>query len=140
MAYAEVKFLLVREVPHTGRKRLLERPIISPFGKGAIDVGVGYGRLALGVLRDWPAVPLPPRLEYPQDAVQETLIAEFTLRTPLRHREVREDQFGDLRFGELDGNRRGYSVFCSCAHGSLASWAACGLYLLNRVSPNTTIA
>jgi hypothetical protein len=99
-----------------------------------------YGRLALGVLRDWQALPLHPRIEYPQDEVKETMIAEFTLRTPLGHREVREDKFGELRFGELDGNRRGYSVFCSCARGSLASCAACGLYLLNQVSPNTTIA
>src|SRR3712207_7905863 len=46
----------------------------------------------------------------------------------------------ELRCGELDGNRRGYRVFCACAHGLLASCAACGLYLLNQVSPNTTIA
>jgi hypothetical protein len=39
MEHAEVKFLLVREMPHTGHKRLLERPVIGPFGKGVIDVG-----------------------------------------------------------------------------------------------------
>jgi hypothetical protein len=97
MEHAEVKSLLVREMPHTGRKRPLERPIIGPFGKGAIDVGVVDGRLASGVLRDWQALPLHPRIEYPQDEVKETMIAEFTLRTSLGHREVRQDKFGALR-------------------------------------------
>jgi hypothetical protein len=85
MEHAEVKFLLVREMPDTGRKRLLERPVIGPCGKGAIDVGVVYGRLAMGVLRDWQALPRHPRLEHPQDEVKEAMIAEFTLRTPLGH-------------------------------------------------------
>ena len=91
-------------------------------------------------LRDGQALPLHPRIQHPEDEVKEAMIADFAPRTALGPREVREDKFGELRFGELDGNRRGYSVFCSCAHGSLASCAACGLYLLNQVSPDTTIA
>jgi hypothetical protein len=49
MQHAEVEFLLIREMPHTGHERLLERPIIGPFGECSIDVGVVKFRLAASI-------------------------------------------------------------------------------------------
>jgi hypothetical protein len=34
MEHAEIELLFGREMPHTGHKRLPERPIIGPFGTG----------------------------------------------------------------------------------------------------------
>jgi hypothetical protein len=39
------------------------------------------------------------------------MIADFTPRTALRHREVREDKCVELRFGELDGDGRYFRIF-----------------------------
>src|SRR6266508_4367335 len=125
---------------HAGHKRLLKRIIIGPFRKGSVDSCVVDCRLTMDVFRYRQALPLHPGIEDPQDEVKEAVIAQFALRTSLGHREVWEDKFVELQYGELDRNRRGCRVFCSCAHGSLTSCAACGLYLLNQVSPNTTIA
>jgi hypothetical protein len=36
---------------------------------------------------------------HPQNEVKEAMIANFARRTPLGHREVREDKCGDLVFG-----------------------------------------
>jgi hypothetical protein len=121
MQHAEVELLLVREMTHTGDERLLERPIIGPFGKGSVDVGVMDFRLASGAFRNGQTFPLHPCIEHPQDEVEEAMIADFALRTPLGHREVREDKFGELRCGELDGNRRCGSVCCRCVQGAMAS-------------------
>src|SRR5712691_7972423 len=124
MEHADIELLLFGEMRHTGDERLPERSVIGPFGKGSVDSGVVDGRLALGVFRHRQTLPLHPRVEHPQDEVKETMIAQFALRTPLRHREVREDKCGELHFGELDRNRRGYSLCYVCAHSSLASLAA----------------
>src|SRR5262245_54376701 len=121
MEHAEVKFLLVREMGHTGRERLPERPVIGPFGKDFVDGGVVNGRLAMGVLRNGQALPLHPGIQHPQNEVKEAMIAEFARWTTFGHREVREDKCVELGFGELDGNGRGCWVFCRCSHGSLAS-------------------
>ncbi len=96
MEHAEVKFLLVREMGHTGHKRLLERPVIGPFGKGSVDGGVVNFGLASGVFGNGRALPLHPGIEDPQDEVKEAMIAQFTLRTSLGPREVREDTFVEL--------------------------------------------
>ena len=37
MEDTEIELLLGREMPHTGHKRLPERPIIGPFGKNFVD-------------------------------------------------------------------------------------------------------
>jgi hypothetical protein len=49
MQYTEVEVLLGGKMRHTGDERLLKRPIIRPFGKGSVDVGVVDGWLALRV-------------------------------------------------------------------------------------------
>jgi hypothetical protein len=63
MEHAEIKMLLVRQMPHTGHKRLLERPVIGPFGKGSVDVGVVDFGLASGVFGNGQALPALP--EFP---------------------------------------------------------------------------
>ena len=52
MEHAEIELLLNREMPHTGHKRLPERPIIGPSGKDFVDRRVVNGRLPIGVCRD----------------------------------------------------------------------------------------
>jgi hypothetical protein len=41
------------------------------------------GRLALGVVRDGQALPLHARVEHPQNEVEDAMIAQFTLGSPL---------------------------------------------------------
>jgi hypothetical protein len=122
MEYAYVEPLLFREMPHTGDERLLERPIIGPFGKGSIDVRVVNGWFASRACRNGQALPLHAGIEHPQDEVKEAMIAEFTLWATFGPREVREDKCVELGFGELDGNGRGCWVFCLWSHGPLASF------------------
>src|SRR4029434_2924886 len=107
---------------HTGHKRLPERAIIRPFGKDFVDGRVVNGRLALGVVWDAQALPLHPRLTHPQNEVEDAVIAQFALRSPLGHREVREEKCLELRFGELDRNRRRCRLWCRGAHRAIASW------------------
>ena len=140
MERAEIEVFLGCQMGDAGDERLLKRPILGPFGEGSVHVGVVNGWLAMAISRYGSALPWHPRIEHPEDKVKDPMIAQFAFGTPLGPREVRQDKFIELWCGELDGNRRGCRVFCSCAHGLLASCAACGLYLLNQVSPNTTIA
>ena len=98
MEHAEVKLLLVCEMGHTGHKRLLERAVIGPFGKGSVDGGVVDFGLASGVFGNGQAFPLHAGIEDPQDEIKEAMIADFARRTPLGPREVREDKFSELVF------------------------------------------
>src|SRR5712691_1831945 len=138
MEHADIELLLCGEMGHTGDKRLPERSVIGPFGKGSIDGGVVDGGLAMGVFRHGQALPLHPRVKHPQDEVKETMIAQFALRTPLRHREVREDKCGELRGGELDGNRRSCRLCCRYAHHVRASFEGYCRALENQISPYPT--
>src|SRR5271155_4295218 len=72
--------------------------------------------LLIGCPGDRQALPLHACVEYPQDKVEDAMIAEFTLRSAPRHRQVREDECDELRLGELNGNRRRSSTFCHIAH------------------------
>jgi hypothetical protein len=85
MQHAEVEFLLFGEMGYTGDERLLERPVISPFGKGSVDIGVMNFRLAIGTFRNGHARPLHPRIQHPQNEVEEAMIAQFALRPALGH-------------------------------------------------------
>src|SRR5437773_885456 len=122
MEHAEIDLLLDREMPHTGHKRLPERAIIRPFGKDFVDGRIVNGRLALGVVWNGQALPLHPGVEHPQDEVKDTIIAQFALRSPLGHREVRQDKCGELWFGELHRDRRRYRLWYCGAHHAMASW------------------
>jgi hypothetical protein len=59
------------------------------LGKHFVDRRVVDGRFALRVVRDGQALPLHPRVEHPQGEIKDAVIAQFALRSALRHREVR---------------------------------------------------
>jgi hypothetical protein len=61
------------------------------------------------------------RVEDPQDQIEDAVIAQFALRPPQRHREVREDKCDELRPGQLHGNRCRGAEFCHIAHPGTAS-------------------
>jgi hypothetical protein len=65
MQYTEIQVLLGCKMSHTGDERLLKRPIMSPLGKGSVDVGVVDGWLALRVFGYRQALPLHPGVEDP---------------------------------------------------------------------------
>ncbi len=83
MEHADIELLLDREMPHTGHKRLPERAIISPFGKDFVDGRVVNSRLALRVVWNGQALPLHPRIKHPQNEIEDAVIAQFALRSPL---------------------------------------------------------
>src|SRR5712691_6922388 len=121
MEDTEVEFLGFREMGYTGHERVPERPIIGPFGKDFVDGRIVNGRFPSGVCWHRQALPLHPGVEYPQDQVKDPIIAQFALRSPLRHREVRQDKCGELRFGELDRDRRRCRLFYCYTHHVRAS-------------------
>jgi len=88
MEYPDVEVMLDREMPHTRHKGLPQRSIIGPSRKHFVDRRIVDGRLALGVVRDGQALPLHARVEHPQNEVEDAMIAQFTLGSPLGQREV----------------------------------------------------
>src|SRR4029434_10045547 len=90
--------------------------------KDFVDGRVMDDRVTLGVCRHGQTLPLHPGVEEPQDEVKGPIIAQFALRPALGHGEVRQDKCGELRFGELDRNRRRCRLWCRGAHGAMASW------------------
>ena len=89
MEHGEIELLLGREMPHTGYERLPQRPVIRPFGKDFVDGRIVDGRLALGIVRHGQTLPLHAGVEDPQDEIEDAIIAQFALRSPLGHGEVR---------------------------------------------------
>jgi len=73
--------------------------------------------VTLGVFGHGQALPLHPRIQHPQDEVEDAMIAEFALGAALGHGEVRQDKLMKLGVRELDGNRRGCRLLCQCGHG-----------------------
>src|SRR5580704_17376570 len=55
-------------------------------------------------------------VEYPEDKVEDAMIAEFARRSTPGRRQVRGDKCGELRLGELNGNRRRSWAFCHIPH------------------------
>ncbi len=123
MEHADIERLLSGEMRHTREERLPERPIMGPFGKGSLDIGVVDGRLAMCILRYRQALPLHPRVEHPQDEVEDTMIAQFALWPAPGHREVRQEKCGELALRELDGDRRRCRLCCRYAHHARTSCA-----------------
>ena len=112
MEHAEVELLLGGEMGDTGREPSLERPVIRPFGKGAVDVGVVNVWFASGVFRNGQALPRHAGIKDPQDEVEKAMRGEFVRWIPFRSREMREDKCGELGFRPLHGNGR-YCRLCS---------------------------
>src|SRR6266581_969784 len=94
----------------------------------------------MGIGRHGQALPLHPRVEHPQDEVKDAIIAQFALRSPLGHREVRQDKCSELRFGELDRNRRRCRLCCCYAHHARTSYEAYCRVLENQIASYPTMA
>src|SRR5262250_3174938 len=120
MEHAQVEVLRDREMPYPGYKCLPERAIIGPFRKDFVDSRVVDGWVALGVRRHGQTLPLHAGVEHTQNEVKDPVIAQFALGTALGHREVRQDKCLELRFGELDRDRRRCRLWCSSAHHAMA--------------------
>jgi len=121
MEHGEIKLLLGREMPHTGHKRLPQRPIIGPFGKDFVEGRVVKSWFPVGVFRYRQALPLHARIQDPQDKVKDLIRAQCALWAPLGHGEVRQEKCLELRFGQLDRNRRRYRLLYRGAHHAMAS-------------------
>ena len=120
MEYTEIKLPLDGEMPHTGHKRLPERPIIRPFGKDFVDGRVVNGWFPSGVCWHGQALPLHPGIEDPQDEVKDAILAQFALWPALRHGEVRQEKYLELWCRELDRDRRRCWLWCCGAHHAMA--------------------
>src|SRR5262249_26168315 len=108
MEHAEIELLLCRQMPHTGHKRLPERPIIRPFGKDFVDRRVMNRWFPIGVLRHGQALPLHPRVEDPQDEIKGN-------RSPYENRNHAAACDGISQAGRRDG---------AASPCRAASWAA----------------
>ena len=96
MQDAEIEAVLLRQMPHAGDERLIERPIVGPFREHLVDCRVvdQGGSVARSGYRH--ALPLHTRIEDPQDQIEDAVIAQFALRPAHGHREVREDKCDEL--------------------------------------------
>ena len=56
-------------------------------------------------------LPLHAGVEHPQDQIEDTVIAQFTLGPTPRHGEVGQDKFDELRFRQLYGNGGNRGLF-----------------------------
>ena len=138
MEHADIEARLGGEMPHTGDKRLPERPVIGPCGKDLVDGRLVNGRVPLDVLRNGSTLPWQPGIEDPQEQVQDAMIAQCA-RWPTRgHREVREDTCGALGVGELDGDRRRCRLCCRYAHHARALYEAYCHVLGNQIASYPT--
>ena len=89
MQDAEIELVLIRQMPHTGDKSLLKGAVVGPSGEDFVDGRVMDGSMTVGVFGYGQALPLHPRVQQPQYEVEDAMIAQFALRSTLRHREVR---------------------------------------------------
>ena len=122
MEHAESQVFLGREMPYTRHHCLPQRPITGPLGKDFIDGRIVEGRLALGIVRYGPALPVHACLQTPHDEVEDARIAQLALWTALGHGEVRQEKCGELRFRELDRHRRRGRRWCRGAPHAMASY------------------
>jgi hypothetical protein len=111
------------EMGHTGHNRVPERPIIGPGGAGSIDGGVVEGRVAWSIGGDGQALPLHPRVEYPQKEVKETMGAQFALWSPLGHGKRRQEKCGEVVCGQWHGHWCRCELWCRQAQQGSASFA-----------------
>ena len=93
MEHAPIEALLGREMPHTGHKRPPPRLILRPLGKDVVDGRVVESRCPPGVGRYGQALPLPARVEPPEEKVKDAVRAQCALWPALGHREVRQDMY-----------------------------------------------
>src|SRR5262245_35497049 len=116
MEHAEVELLLDREMPYTRYNCLTQQSIIGSSTKDFVHGRIVNSRCPMSVCRHGQALRLHAGVEHTQNEIKDAVIAQFALGTALRHREVRQDKCLELRFGELDWNRRRCRLRCSSAH------------------------
>src|ERR1700691_5524094 len=92
MQDVEIKLVMLRQMPHAGDERLLERAIVSPFREHLVDRRVVDQGGPVAGSGHWQALPLHTRIEDPQDQIEDAMIAQFAFRPAHRHRQVREDK------------------------------------------------
>ena len=100
----EIEVVVLRQMPHAGDERLIERAIVSPFREHFVDCRVVDQGSPVGRSGYWHALPLHTSIEDPQDQIEDTVIAQLAFRPAHGHREVWEDKCYKLRTGELHGN------------------------------------
>src|SRR5271167_1211200 len=71
----EIKVVLLRQMPHAGDERLVERAIVSPFREHLIDGRVVDEGGPVARSGYWHALPLHTRIEDPQDQIENAVIA-----------------------------------------------------------------
>src|SRR5271166_3667721 len=107
--------------PDAGDECLIERAIVGPFCKHLVDGRVVDHGGPVACLGYRQALPLHTRVEYPQDQIEDAVIAQFAFRPAPGHREVREDKCDELRLGELNRDRRCGGAFWHLAHPDMVS-------------------
>lgn len=107
-------------MPDTGDKGIFDGAVLGPFGQGFVDGGIVDFGLSVLVFEHRPTLPLHAGVEPPPDEVEEAMIAEFALGTALGHREVGQDKWIELSFGEVHGNRRGSGLLGRHGHDEMA--------------------
>ena len=117
--------------PQTSATATRHRPIWQRHGTRSCSVPIS-------VMRHRQALPLHPGVEHPQDEVKDLVVAQFALRSPLGHREMRQDKCLELGFRELDRNRRCCRLWCHGAHHTMASGKKWRGDLEKRITSDTT--
>ncbi len=121
MQDAEIEVVVIRQMLHTGDTCLLSGAIVRPSGEDLVHRRRVDSRLAVTLFGYGQALPLHASVEHPHNEVEDTMLAQFALGSPLGHREVRQDKWRELRGGELDRNRRRCWFCWRCRHDELAS-------------------
>src|SRR3981189_1990103 len=99
MQDAEIKLVMLCQMPHACDERLLERAVVSPFREHLVDGRVVDQGGPGGRPGYWHALALHTRIEDPQDQIAYAIIAQFTFRPAAGHRKVREDKCDEIRPG-----------------------------------------
>jgi hypothetical protein len=83
MKNAEIEMVLLRQMPHAGDECLIERAVVRPFGERFVDCRVvdHGGPVACSGYRQ--AFLLHTRVDYPQDQIEDAVIAQFAFRPRL---------------------------------------------------------
>src|SRR5882757_5482548 len=75
MQDVEIKVMLLRQMPHSGDERLVERAVVSPFREHLVDGRVVDQGGPVARSGYWHALPLHTRIEDPQDQIENAVIA-----------------------------------------------------------------
>ena len=75
MQDVEIKVVLLRQMPHAGDERLVERAVVSPFREHLVDGRVVDQGGPVARSGYWHALPLHTRIEDPQDQIENAVIA-----------------------------------------------------------------